>query len=81
MRLDSWRERLTCDRFLKNIAVAVRVYPAILATMFAFFLQMISVPVFAEVCSVLLLDEHLSIASMLGEPFIVVAMLCGRRLV
>lgn len=68
---------------------------AVFATMFAFFIQMTMIrrtsparvavlmssePVFAAICSVLLLGEHLSVESMLGGLFIVVAMLWGRRL-
>jgi drug/metabolite transporter (DMT)-like permease len=70
-------------------------YLAVFATMFVFFIQltmirrtsparvavlMSSEPVFAAVCSVLLLGERLTIVSMLGGLCIVVAMLWGRRL-
>ena len=70
-------------------------YLAVFATMFAFYVQMTMIrrtsparvavlmssePVFAAVCSVLLLGEHLTIVSMVGGLCIVVAMLWGRRL-
>lgn len=70
-------------------------YLAVFATMFAFFVQltmirrtsparvavlMSSEPVFAAVCSVLILGEHLSVISMVGGLCIVIAMLWGRRI-
>ena len=69
-------------------------YLAVFATMFAFFIQltmirrtsparvavlMSSEPVFAAVCSVLLLGEHLSLIGMIGGLCIVAGMLWGRR--
>ncbi len=69
-------------------------YLAVFATMFAFFVQltmirrtsptrvavlMSSEPVFAAVCSVLLLGEHLSVLAMIGGLCIVAGMLWGRR--
>jgi drug/metabolite transporter (DMT)-like permease len=70
-------------------------YLAVFATMLAFFIQltmirrtspsrvavlMSSEPVFAAVCSVLMLGEHITITSMIGGCCIVVAMFWGRRL-
>lgn len=70
-------------------------YLAVFATMFAFFIQMTMIrrtsparvavlmssePVFAAVCSVLLLGEHLSVVEMVGGLCIVAAMLWGRRI-
>jgi drug/metabolite transporter (DMT)-like permease len=70
-------------------------YLAVFATMFAFVVQltmirrtsparvavlMSSEPVFAAICSVLLLGEHLSVVSMVGGLCIVIAMLWGRRI-
>lgn len=70
-------------------------YLAVFATMFAFFVQLTMIrrtsparvavlmstePVFAAICSVALLGEHLTIASMAGGLCIVIAMLWGRRL-
>ncbi len=69
-------------------------YLAVFATMFAFFVQltmirltsparvavlMSSEPVFAAVCSVVFLSEHLSIGSMVGGLCIILAILWGRR--
>ncbi|WAH35200.1 DMT family transporter [Alicyclobacillus dauci] len=70
-------------------------YLAVFATMFAFFVQltmirrtsparvailMSSEPIFAAICSVLLLGEHISVMTMVGGICIVIAMLWGRRI-
>lgn len=70
-------------------------YLAVFATMFAFFVQLTMIrrtspsrvavlmstePVFAAICSVTLLGEHLSVPSMIGGLLIVLGMLWGRRL-
>lgn len=70
-------------------------YLAVFATMFAFFVQLTMIrrtspsrvavlmstePVFAAICSVTLLGEHLSVPSMIGGLLIVLGMLWGRRM-